>query len=181
VSRGPLDGLASPSPLARALPGLFQDDDLACRLVSAFDAVVAPVFVALDNLPAYLDPGTAPEDFLDWLAGWFGLELEATWSVERRRAALRQVVELYRWRGTNRGLRAELALHLGVQPTIDEDGGVVWSPTPGAELPGTTSNRVVVRVPAVPGGVDAPRVRSMVRAIVPAHLACEVEIEGVEP
>ena len=139
--RGMLADEVSPIPLEQALPGMFQDDDFACRFVGAFDSVVAPVFAALDNLTAYLDPHTAPPDFLDWLAGWFGLELDATWTLERRRDAVRKVVDLYRWRGTSRGLRAWLELQLGGSVGIEEGGGVTWSPTPGADPPGVEPTR----------------------------------------
>ncbi len=177
--RGTVDDLLSPHPLERALPGMFQGDDFTCRFVSAFDVVVAPVFSTLDNLAAYLDPDTAPEDFLDWLAGWFGLDLDATWAMDRRRAAVRDIVELYRWRGTARGLQAQLALQLGADTEVDVDdgGGVSWSPVPGSDLPGAASEQVVVRVRvADPGTVDLGRVEAMVRAVTPAHLVAVVEL-----
>src|SRR2546423_5855070 len=73
------------APLANTLPALFQEDDFTQRFISAFDAALAPVFATLDNLPAYLDPWLAPEDFLEWLASWFGMALDESWSLERRR------------------------------------------------------------------------------------------------
>lgn len=177
--RGTVDDLRSPHPLERALPGMFQGDDFTCRFVSAFDVVVAPVFNTLDNLAAYLDPDTAPGDFLDWLAGWFGLDLDATWAMDRRRAAVRDIVELYRWRGTVRGVRAQLQLQLGpgTEVDVEDRGGVSWSPVPGSELPGAASDEVVVRVRvADPTAVDVGRVEAMVRAVTPAHLATAVEV-----
>jgi phage tail-like protein len=177
--RGMLAEEVSPSPLEQALPGMFQDDDFACRFVGAFDSVVAPVFAALDNLTAYLDPHTAPPDFLDWLAGWFGLELDATWALERRRDAVRKVVDLYRWRGTSRGLRAWLELQLGGTVGIEEGGGVTWSPTPGADPPGVATHEVLVRI-EVPdaSAVDVARVEGLARAVTPAHIVCRVEVVG---
>lgn len=175
--RGTLDDLPSPSPLVQALPGMLLDDDFVSRFVSAFDVVVAPVFAALDNLSAYLDPGTAPADFLEWLAGWFGLELDATWAIDRRRAAVRDIVELYRWRGTTRGLRAQLQLQLDVDVDIEEGGGVSWSAIPGADLPGTGSEQLVVRLRVEdPAAIDLPRVEAMVRSVTPAHVVTSVEV-----
>ena len=180
--RGLIDDLATPSPLERALPGLLQQDDFACRFVGAFDSVLAPVFGTLDNFPAYVDPGTAPSDFVEWLAGWLGLVLDGTWSDERRRQAVREVVELYRWRGTARGLKAHVALYLGLEPEIEEGGGVVWSPAPGAALPGEATDRVLVRVRVPePGAIDASRLDAIVRAVKPAHLGHEIDIVGDEP
>jgi phage tail-like protein len=175
--RGLVDDLRSPNPFQDALPSLLQEDDFACRFVGAFDTVLAPVFASLDSFTAYLDPGTAPEDFLEWVAGWFGLELDATWSVERRRASVRDVVELYRWRGTVRGVRAHVLLHLGFESEVIEQGGVAWSPTPGGVIPGEDSGTVTVRIRVPdPDAVHRERVEAVVRSVVPAHLVCVVEL-----
>lgn len=162
--------------LVPSLPSLFQQDDFTSRFVSAFDDVAAPVFSSIDNVDAYLDPGTTPEDFLEWLAGWFGLVVDGRWSVERQRRALRQVVELYRWRGTARGLRGQLALYLGphVDVEIEEAGAVEWSPSPGGDLPAAGPSRVRVRVTTSGEPIDGQRLTAMVRAVVPAHLSVEV-------
>lgn len=175
--RGLVDDLRSPSPFEDALPALLQEDDFACRFLGAFDTVLAPVFASLDSFTAYLDPGTAPEDFLEWVAGWFGLELDATWSVERRRASVREVVELYRWRGTVRGVRAHVLLHLGFESEVIERGGVAWSPTPGGAVPGEDTGTVTVRIRVPdPDAVHRERVDAVVRSVVPAHLVCVVEL-----
>ena len=55
----------------RALPGARS-----AALTTGLDQVLAPVFSTLDGLEAYVDPGTAPSDFLDWLASWVGIELD---------------------------------------------------------------------------------------------------------
>jgi phage tail-like protein len=91
--RGLVRGLISPHPLGSSLPALFQEDDFTQRFVSAFDAVLAPIFAALDNFPAYLDPWLAPEDFLEWLGSWFGIVLDESWSLARRRALITRAFE----------------------------------------------------------------------------------------
>ncbi len=85
-SRGLIPGLVSPHPLGPALPALFQEDDFAQRFVSAFDDVLAPIFSAMDNGDAYLDPYLTPEDFLEWMSSWVGIELNENWT---HRAAAR--------------------------------------------------------------------------------------------
>ena len=45
------------------------------------------------------------------------------------------IVELYRWRGTIRGLVAELAIYTGGDVEISESGGAAWSLTPGTDPP----------------------------------------------
>ena len=104
-------GVHAAHPIGHTLPGLYQEDPFTQRLTSAFDQALLPVFLAIDNLPAYLDPALTPEDFLEWLAGWVGLVLDETWPIERRRAFVAMASLLYRERGTARGL-ADLVRNL---------------------------------------------------------------------
>jgi phage tail-like protein len=82
------------------------------------------------------DPRTAPADMLDWLARWTAFALDAGWSDVQRRTLLGRAVELYRLRGTRRGLVRYLELFTGVTPDITEG---VWpfralrAPGDGAE------------------------------------------------
>ncbi len=69
------------------------------------------------------DPRVAPADMLDWLARWTAFALDADWSEAQRRALLARAVELYRLRGTRRGLALYLELFTGVVPEIVEG---VW-------------------------------------------------------
>ena len=97
------------------------------RFTDALDEVLAPVLVTLDNLPAYFDPKTTPEYFLDWLAGWVGLELFEKWSPEVRRPLVADAVERHRQRGTKLGVENVVAIFADVDPeqiTIEESGGV---------------------------------------------------------
>ena len=148
--RGPLEGLASAHPLGFMLPPVYYEDSLAQRLTASLDEVLAPVMSELDNLQAYLDPGVAPSDFVGWLAGWVGIALDETWPPDRQRALVGQAGELYRWRGTVRGLAALLALYVQAEPEITETGGAAWSPVPGGEVPGDELHTVggLLSVPA---------------------------------
>jgi phage tail-like protein len=103
--RGHLEGLDTPHPLGLTLPALFQDDDLTLRLVAGLDEVLAPVFLTLDSQDAYIDPALAPADFLEWIASWVGAELDESWPTDRKRQLVRDLVSLYRARGTVTGLR----------------------------------------------------------------------------
>lgn len=171
--RAVVDGLASPHPLVDALPGLLQEDEFSRRFVGALDGVLAPVVSCLDCIDAYLDPALAPPDFLEWLAGWLGLVLDANWPEERRRRLMAQASELYRWRGTVRGLAEQVAVYTGALPEVVEGGGVTWSATPGAALPGTGAQHVVVRVH---GAADVAGLDAIVAAAKPAHLEHVIEV-----
>src|SRR5207247_3650045 len=111
--RGLVRALISPHPLGDALPALFQEDGFTQRFMSAFDAALAPVFATLDNLPTYFDPWLTPPDFLEWLGSWFGLVLDDSWSVERRRAVLAGALHFYLSRGPVMAVAAQIAPRTG--------------------------------------------------------------------
>ncbi len=174
--RGPV-ALSTPQPLAPTLPALYQEDDFTTRFVSGFDDVWAPVFAALDNFPAYIDPAITPEDFLSWLSSWVGLDLDERMPVERRRSAIRAAINAYRWYGTTRGLRAHIELLTGAAPEIEESGGVAWSTEAGTALPGSDTPRLVVRMGRrAAGSVGEAEVRRIVAESRPAHVPFEVEV-----
>jgi len=175
--RGLIDDLESPHRLGERLPALYQTDDFAQRLMSAFDAVLAPLLSSLDNRSAYFDPSLAPEDFVEWLAGWLGLRLDENWSVDRRRTLVAEAGDLFRWRGTRRGLAGYVAVYTGEPPDINDSGGVAWSTTPGAALPGTGASGVTVRVRRqADQTIDSRQVEAVVREAIPAHVAFRVEV-----
>jgi phage tail-like protein len=150
---------------------------MAQRWCLGLDEVIAPAIVTLDCLDAYLDPSLTPFDFLDWLAGWVGLALDQNWSERRRRTLIRRAVELYRWRGTTKGIADHVALYTGAHPVIEESGAAAWSATSGGELPGHPIPEVIVRVPATPSDeIDASHLDAIVAAAKPAHVAHRVEV-----
>jgi phage tail-like protein len=183
--RGVTAGLVSPRPLVETLPAMFQDDPMVCAWLDALDEVLAPVFLTLDGFPAYLDPWLTPADFVPWLAGWVGLALDPAWPMGRRRAAIAQAAELYRWRGTAVGVAAAVELATGVSPEVTESGGATWSarPTAGPTTgPGPPADPgaapyLLVRL-RVPAGA-APDLNAARRAVdlsAPAHVPTTVEI-----
>ncbi len=171
-SRGMIAGLASPAPLLHRLPGVLQDDEFTQRFVRAFDDAYAPILTTLDSLACYFDPHLAPPDFVDFLAGWVGIALDDSWSIEQRRTIVAGAALLHRRRGTRRGIEEALALGLGAEVTVTDTGGCTWSPTPGGELPGTGPARMEVQIEVPePDDVDPRRVDSLIEATKPAHVA----------
>jgi phage tail-like protein len=172
--RGHIAGLESPHPLGFMLPGVLQDDDFAQRFVAGLDSVLAPVFSTLDNIDAYLDPQLTPADFLPWLAGWHGAEMDAGWPEERSRNLMSRLPELQSRRGTVEALREVLRLHLGTEPEVVESGGSSWSAVPGGELPGTDAAEVTVKVKGT--DADRSRITALVKDHTPAHVVVHVEV-----
>ncbi len=179
-ARGTIPGYASPWPLVDGLPGLYQEDELARGLAGAFDEIWAPAMGALDNFSAYLDPALAPEDFLDWLAGWVGLLPDENWPLERRRALVAMAADLYRQRGTVGGLALHVKLFTAGEVDIVENGGAAWSTTTGAAIPGQPEFSLTVRIkPPKKAGIDRDRLDALVAAAKPAHVPHTIEvIEG---
>lgn len=170
-SRGTVRGLGTPVPVLQRLPGVMQDDEFLQRFVTAFDDAYAPILATLDSLTSYFDPHLAPEDFLELLASWVGIELDDAWDVERRRAVIAGAALLHRRRGTSRGIQDALSVGLGAEVDIQDTGGCTWSRTPGGEVPGVPLRRVAVRVRAEdPARIDPRRVEALLEATKPAHV-----------
>jgi phage tail-like protein len=175
-------GVAVAHPLGEMLPALYLDDEFAQQLCAGLDQVLAAAVGALDSIDAYIDPALAPPDFLVWLAGWVGLLIDETWPEEQQRRFVTEAVDLYRWRGTTRGLAGLVRIYVGVEPEIAETGAVSWSSAPGAPLPGRRSRvnpalLVRVRVPD-PSTVDERRLTAIVAAATPAHVPYKIEVRA---
>jgi phage tail-like protein len=152
---------------------MYHEDEFAQRWLAGFDDVLAPVLCTLDNIDTYFDADLAPQDFVAWLAGWVGLAVEDTWTEEALRRVVQQATELYRWRGTVRGLAAMVTAYSGAEPEIVDSGGSTWSLTPGGSAPGDAMHTVVVRLRG--GTIDVRRVERLVAAAKPAHVVHRVE------
>ncbi|MEU5550243.1 MULTISPECIES: phage tail protein [unclassified Micromonospora] len=175
--RGTVAGLGTPHPFGRRLPAIYATDEVAGRLLAAFDEVLAPVHATLDNLAAYLDPRLAPADFVDWLAGWVAAETAPGWTLTQRREAVAGAVARHRVRGTAQGLAEQVQMIFGVRPEITENGGTAWSSTSGGPLPGTATPALTVTVRvAEPDRVPLDALRALVEANRPAHVPCTVRV-----
>ncbi|GAA2807265.1 phage tail protein [Crossiella cryophila] len=175
MSRGVLPGLASPHPLGELLPAVFQEDEFTMRFTAGLDEVLAPILSTVDNLASYLDPLLAPADFLDWLASWAGVSLEARLPEQRRRHALRTAIELYRWRGTVYGIREHLVALTGHPVRVTDNGGVSGSTTPGTPAPGEPTPWLLIELPTSAADLR-DLVDTVVAAVKPAHLPHRVEV-----
>jgi phage tail-like protein len=175
--RAIIPGLLSPHLLGPGLPAIYQDDDFVQRMLLGLDEVIAPVYCTLDNFDAYLDPALAPEDFLEWLAGWVGMAIDQRWDEARRREAVARAVELYRMRGTAAGLAGQVQIQTGGLAEIVENGATAWSVDPGGAIPGSPEPLVVVRVTVPdPKAIDAVKLDALVAAAKPAHVLHRIEI-----
>lgn len=177
--RGTVAGLASPHPIGALLPGVFAEDELMQRFVTAFDEVLAPVFNTLDCFDAYLDPAVAPADFVDWLTHWVALPMADEWPPDRRRALVARAVELHRWRGTRRGLKNLLETVTGGHVAVEDSGACAGSTDSDGPLPGYDEPGIHVRITlADPSRVDVGRLEGLLALHKPAHIPHVLEVVG---
>jgi phage tail-like protein len=168
--------LLSPHPLGETLPSVYLTDFFAQRLCATFDDLLAPVFATLDCFPAYLDPGTTPEDMLDWLAGWIGLTFDAHIDAARKRELIAVGAALLPWRGTVAGVREAVVAAFNAETEIIESGGVQWSTRPNSDAGGAPVQALLVRIVTDdPDSIDLRRLDDVVEAVKPAHVSHRVE------
>lgn len=112
------------------LPAIFSEpmsdrndvnhNDFLGRYLMIFESILNPITSMIDNFDLYLSPETAPDLWLEWLAGWFDILLVPELPPERKREILRQTEWLYLRRGTRQGMRRLLELYFGVSVEIVE-------------------------------------------------------------
>lgn len=101
------------------LPLLYREVDFIGRFMKIFEQAYQPVIDSFSVMWANLDPLTAPKKLLPFLAHWVAWEDDSAWSLHQQRRLIRRAVELYRWRGTRKGLRLYLHLYTGLP--LDEN------------------------------------------------------------
>lgn len=108
------------------LPAIYRRSDAVGRNVVRdicfiFEHLFGSIEEMLDNGHVFYDPHECPDDFLPWLASWTAMVVDMDWPQEKKRALIKRAVDLYRIRGTKRGLILFLHLFTGHEPTIREN------------------------------------------------------------
>ena len=104
------------------LPDIYHlgRNNFITRFLALLESILAPVEWTVDNFDLFLDPKTAPADFLPWLANWFLLTFDETWSEPARRQILSEAQEIFPRRGTAWALRRILEIYTGAAVEIDD-------------------------------------------------------------
>jgi phage tail-like protein len=105
--------------LINYLPGIYYTDFMS-RFLALFEFILTPIEWNVDNFDMYLDPGSAPLDFLPWLANWHGIVFDPGWSETQRRMLLKEACQIYARRGTRWALSRILEIFTGSKPEIVE-------------------------------------------------------------
>jgi phage tail-like protein len=173
----------------RYLPSSLQQDPFLRRFLLIFEAVLAPLERLVDTLPLYTEARMTPAEFLPWLAGWVDLVLDAGWPEDRQRALIAHAAEIYRWRGTRRGLRLRLEACTGGRVVIQEyQDGFVLGRESGLGLTTRLGSAprdpqlfvVTIAVPD-PSQVDPQSLRAVIEEDKPAHATYRLQVVRGEP
>ncbi len=113
---------------ARWLPSIYQRNDLNNRnflrdLLWIVQHLFTSIDEQLDAVHSFFDPYEAPERFLPWLASWSAMVLEEDWPIVKKRRLIKKAIEMYRIRGTVKGLKLFISLFTGHEPEIKEN---IW-------------------------------------------------------
>jgi len=170
-------------PWIQFLPGIYQDSDeenadLLQRFLLVSAHLTSGIEERLEYLHEFFDPRLTPGTFLPWLAGWLAMPLLEGWDEEKRREIIQRVPELYRLRGTARGLNEwpYPGMVIGRSSTIGKD--TVLSP------PVFISQCFTVELPDKKAEISRERLRT-VQALVetekPAHAHYALVFQQTEP
>jgi phage tail-like protein len=96
------------------LPILYREVDFIGRFMKIFEQAFQPIVNSYNVMWANLDPLTAPQALLPFMAHWVAWQVDSVWDLQQQRRLIRRAVELYRWRGTRKGLRLYLHLYTGL-------------------------------------------------------------------
>lgn len=102
------------------LPAVFQEDPFLGGFLAPFEEVLDDFGDKLSGIDRHFAPALTDSDFLPWLAGWLALALDDDWDEGKKRRLIAEAVELYRRRGTVKGLKRYLEIYAGLVPEIRE-------------------------------------------------------------
>ena len=161
----------------------YEEQPFFERFLRGFEDAMGPTNALLTRIPEYFDADAAPPDFLPWLGTWVSLALDANWPELKRRRLIKEAVELYRWRGTRRGLSRYLEIYTGILPEINDRpfqgmrlgaGTLLGHDTLLGDVPKHTFV-VTIAIPD-PKLVNEQTIRDIIETQKPAHTAYALRI-----
>jgi phage tail-like protein len=151
--------------LIQYLPGIYHTEFMA-RFLGLFETILTPIEWNVDNFDLFLNPTTAPVDFLSWLAQWFDITFESAWTESQRRNLLKDAHMLYARRGTRWALSRILEILTGYKPTIIDEGD---------DLPDFTFK---VILPLAANQVNREMIERLIDANKPAYTMYSLEFQS---
>ena len=106
------------------LPAVYQEDeesrDFLERYLSMFGTLFSELETEISDMSRFIDPRRAEGEHLRWLATWLGLAADDSWTDDQVRSFINVAHELYRYRGTKRGMIKSIETYTGIEPLIVE-------------------------------------------------------------
>jgi phage tail-like protein len=106
------------------LPAVYQEEessrDFLSRYLSLFGTLFESVEEQIDSVAKQFDRERVKDKQLRWLGTWLGLDSGDHWRDESVRRLIRAAPELYRYRGTRRGIEKVVETFTGSPPIIVE-------------------------------------------------------------
>jgi phage tail-like protein len=182
TERHPPRSASERSYLRVGLPAIYQEPgSFGMRLLEALEEVLDPVVALLDSLPRLFDPGQAPDDVLDLLSAWLGLEHHEAMPAEQRRELIARAAEISARRGTQAGLELGLALNFPGIPLRVEDGGCVNRMTTLETLGAASGSGFVVYCDAQVPPQTQREIAHFINREKPAHIPFKLRVKAAKP
>ncbi|MFC5468653.1 phage tail protein [Cohnella suwonensis] len=106
------------------LPAVYQEEessrDFVGRYLSLFGTLFDSVEDQIDGMAKQFDPELISGRRLRWLGSWLGFDSDEHWRDETVRKLIRAAPELYRYRGTRRGIEKLVETFTGKPPIVVE-------------------------------------------------------------
>lgn len=106
------------------LPAVYQEEedsrDFLERFLALYGTLFDSVESAIDHMSRSFDRELVSGSRLRWLASWIGIDSDEHWTDEWVRKLLRAAPDLYRYRGTRRGIELLVETLTGTTPVIVE-------------------------------------------------------------
>lgn len=150
--------------LINYLPDIYHSDFMS-RFLALFESIQTPIDWVVDHFDLFLSPGTAPDDFLPWLAGWFQVPFDNTWSSTQKRQLISEAHRLFARRGTPWSLSRTLEIYTGVVPEIIDTGDKLAPYT------------FTVNLPLSRADFDPVLIRAIIERHKPAHTTYELNFQ----
>ncbi|QZY54469.1 phage tail protein [Crassaminicella profunda] len=106
------------------LPEIYREDkkskDFLQRFLGIFQTMFLDMEEEIDHMHKYFDPDMVSKDFLEWLSMWVGIEDHYLWTRDQLKKLVKNAVNLYKKKGTQKGLEEVIELYTGEKPYIIE-------------------------------------------------------------
>lgn len=124
--------------LAHYVPGVYRQDPVSSSFLDRFLSNLEGFFTSIEDriatVQALMDVASAPDEALDWLARWFAVALDPSWTEDKRRLFLRHAAQFFEARGTIPGLLMALRLTLEDCASDSIFAATDTTPMPGAGI-----------------------------------------------